>query len=72
MRDPLSMRLGDPLDPAIEAASLALNGNRAGATQGFASIELRGEKRQNGHYAPLGYAASALFGLIAVTILWLL
>jgi hypothetical protein len=66
------MRLGDPLDPAIEAASLALNGSRQGANQGFASIELRGEKRQSGHYAPLGYAASAFCGLVAVAILWFL
>lgn len=66
------MRLGDPLDPAIEAASLALSGNRGGTSQGFASIDLRGAKNQQGQYAPLGYAASALLGVIAVAILWLL
>jgi len=66
------MRLGDQLDPAIEAASLALNGNRLSAQKGFASIELRSPQKQTAHLAPLGYAASALLGLVAVTLLWVL
>jgi hypothetical protein len=66
------MRLGDQLDPAIEAASLALNGSKQNAQKGFASIELRSPQTQSGHLAPLGYAASALLGLVAVTLLWVL
>jgi hypothetical protein len=66
------MHLGDPLDPAIEAASLALAQRPIGPSSRFASIELRGEARPLSQLAPLGYAAAVLLGLISVSILWFL
>jgi hypothetical protein len=66
------MRLTDAPDPALEAASLALSGRRGGPSSRFASIELRGEARPLSHLAPLGYAISVFFGLVAVAVLWVL
>lgn len=64
------MRLGDPMDPALEAASLALAKRPLGPSSRFASIELRGEVRHLSHLAPLGYAAAVLLGIVSVTVLW--
>ena len=67
------MRLGDPVDPALEAASLTLSGRVNQHSSRFASIELRGAKvaRFSG-LAPLGYAASVIAGLIVVGVLWVI
>jgi hypothetical protein len=66
------MRLGDPMDPAIEAASLALAKRPIGPSSRFASIELRGEARPLSQLAPLGYGAAVVLGLLAVAVLWFL
>jgi hypothetical protein len=58
------------MDPALEAASLALAKRPLGPSSRFASIELRGEVRQLSHLAPLGYAVAVLFGIVSVTVLW--
>jgi hypothetical protein len=66
------MRLDDPMDPALAAASLALAKRPMDPSSRFASIELRGETRQLSHLAPLGYVASAFLGVVAVIVLWVL
>lgn len=66
------MQLGQPTDPALEAASLALTGREAPGSSRFASIELRQSGRDLSQLAPLGYAASALAGAIVVAVLWIM
>lgn len=68
-----SMRIGDPLDPALEAASLTLSGRANQSSSRFASIELRGtEVRRLSGLAPLGYAVSVIAALTVVGALWAL
>jgi hypothetical protein len=66
------MKIGAPLDPALESASLALNGRAEPHSSRFASIELRGRRASFSRFAPLGYVASALAGLLVVLVLWTL
>lgn len=68
------MRLGDPLDPALEAATLALTGRTRRPQSRFASIELRSEKPRPSmnRWAPAFYLASGVFGVLVVGILWML
>ncbi len=68
----LPMRLGDPLDPALQAASLALNGRARQASSRFASIELRTTSARFSQLAPLGYTAAVLLGVATVVTLWTL
>lgn len=60
------------MDPALEAASLALSGRHSGPSNRFASIELRGETKQLSHFAPLGYAVAVLLGVVSVAVLWVI
>jgi len=66
------MRLGAPLDPALEAASQALHGRARQHSSRFASIELRGQSSAFSRFAPVGYVFSALLGLLVVIVLWTL
>lgn len=66
------MKIGPSLDPALEAASLALTGREEQQSSRFASIELRGRKASLSRYAPLGYVLSALAGMAVVILLWTL
>lgn len=67
------MRLGDPMDPAIEAACRALGGRPPSVPSGFASIELRGERRDHRPLlAPLGYAATVVLALAVISTVWAL
>ncbi|HSC86314.1 MAG TPA: hypothetical protein VLC09_03555 [Polyangiaceae bacterium] len=67
-----SMRLGDPLDPALEAATLALSGRKGRPASRFASIELRMAESRWDRWAPAGYLASGVLGVVVVAILWAL
>lgn len=66
------MRLGDPLDPALESATLALSGRTRRPATRFASIELRTVESRFNRLVPAGYLASGLLGLLVVGILWML
>jgi len=66
------MRIGDPLDPALQAASLALNGRAEHPSSRFASIELRGQTRQLSNLAPIGYVFSVGAALALIFLLWTL
>ncbi len=66
------MRLGDPLDPALEAATLALSAQNRRPASRFASIELRSVDSRLSRWAPAGYLASGLLGLVVVAVLWLM
>ena len=64
------MQLGDPLDPALRSASLALNQKAVEPSSRFASIELRGSQAELSKFAPLGYLLSAGLALALVLSLW--
>lgn len=66
------MRIGDPLDPALEAATLALSGRNRRPASRFASIELRSVDSQLSRWAPAGYVVSAVLGLLVVGVLWMM
>ncbi len=66
------MPIGDQIDPALSAASLALSRRPAGSSHGFASIELRDTGKHQPYLAPLGYALSVLAALITIAALWTL
>ena len=66
------MRLIDSMDPALDAATLALSRRAQRHASRFASIELRGAESKTGHLAPLGYALSVVSALTLVAALWML
>lgn len=66
------MRLRDPLDPALQAASMALNGKPGQASSRFASIELRNQSARLSQLAPLGYALTVVAALVTIVGLWTL
>lgn len=68
----LMMRLRDPLDPALQAASIALTGRAAQASSRFASIELRNQSVRFSQLAPVGYAVSVLAAVATILVLWTL
>jgi hypothetical protein len=65
------MRLGEPLDPALQAATVALSRQAQHHASRFASIELRSQSN-NRHLAPLGYLFAGLSGFAVVVTLWFL
>lgn len=65
------MRVREPLDQALEAATLALGGVRRIEGR-FASIELRSGAPSPERLAPLGYLCSGLLGISVVLVLWFL
>jgi hypothetical protein len=67
------MRLGSEMDPALQAATLALSRRAQHQASRFASIELRSSKAKQartGRLAPLGYAMATTFGLALVLAAW--
>jgi hypothetical protein len=64
------MRLRDPLDPALQAASIALSGRAAQASSRFASIELRNQNARFSRLAPLGYAITISAAVATIFVLW--
>lgn len=66
------MRLGAPLDPALEAATLALTGRAKRHASQFASIELRARDSNLSRIEPLGYLMAGLLAITLVTALWCL
>ncbi len=66
----LPMRLKDPADPALQAASLALTGRAAQASSRFASIELRNQSVRMSRFAPVGYALTVCVALGTIVLLW--
>ena len=67
-----SMRLGDPLDPALDAATRALSSRSRRPVSRFASIELRAVDSRLSRFAPAGYLASGALALVVVAVLWML
>jgi hypothetical protein len=67
-----SMRIGEPQDPALAAATRALSSRKGQPSSGFASIELRVADSRWGRLAPAGYFASGFLGLLVVAVLWAL
>lgn len=66
------MRIGDSLDPALQAASQALTGRGKQSSSRFASIELRTQGSRLTQLAPVGYAATVIAALTTVAFLWTL
>jgi hypothetical protein len=66
------MRLSDPVDPALQAASLALTGRAAQASSRFASIELRNQDARFSQFAPIGYVLTVIAALATILVLWTL
>ncbi len=65
------MRFGEQLDPALQAATVALSRRAQLHASRFASIELRGVSAQQ-HLAPLGYLLAATSAVAIIVTLWLL
>lgn len=66
------MRLGEPFDPALQAASQALSGRAKQTSSRFASIELRTQESRLTQLAPVGYAATVIAALTTVAFFWTL
>ncbi len=66
------MRVREPVDQALEAATLALGGGVRRIEGRFASIELRSGSATPERLAPLGYLCSGLLGVSVVLVLWFL
>jgi len=61
-----------PLNEALEAANLALSGQRRGPNSGFASIELRSVDPRTGAWEVAAVASVALATLLLVLGVWFL
>jgi hypothetical protein len=62
--------LEQPLDTALRAANLALNGQQRREASRFASIELRFADRRTGPWEMAAMASVALASLLIVIGLW--
>jgi hypothetical protein len=66
------MQRGEPLDPALVAATLALSRRAERQASRFATIDLRKVEAEKPHLALLGYFASVASALAVAVALWML